>query len=88
MADIDWTVTNNPTARLPSSESFLKLCRSVGFNQHVLQRTHGRSILDLVLSSESRAVVDVKVGTPVGFSDHAGVYFTPNMASAQSLRRR
>ena len=41
-------------------------------------------ILELVSSSESRAVVDVKVGAPVGSSDHVALYFALNMASEQS----
>ena len=81
LPDIEWTILNKPKAVLPSSKAFLEFCQNACLTQHVFEATHGSNILDLILSTDSKVIVDVNVGAPIGASDHAAVFFKINLVS-------
>ena len=54
-------------------ELFLDIVQDNFLHQHVRQATRGANILDLVVSSEEDLVEDLRIGSPIGGSDHASI---------------
>ena len=60
-------------------ELFLDIVQDNFLHQHVRQATRGSNILDLVVSSEEDLVEDLRIGSPIGGSDHASIEFMLNL---------
>ncbi|KAK6062025.1 hypothetical protein COOONC_00308 [Cooperia oncophora] len=69
----DTVATHTNTIMLESS-LFLKFFRGSGLKQHVSLPTHGRNILDLVLSTFNN-IREVTISSPLANSDHSIVRF-------------
>ena len=54
-------------------ELFLDIVQDNFLHQHVRQATRGANIFDLVVSSEEDLVDDLRIGSPIGGSDHASI---------------
>ena len=53
----------------------LNLVQYSFFTQHVLEPTRGENVLHIVLSSQKEFFDNVKIGEPLGCSDHNQIYF-------------
>ncbi|EYB82718.1 hypothetical protein Y032_0352g3250 [Ancylostoma ceylanicum] len=85
MPDIKWCRPNNYSATCSTSKSFLEFCESSDLTQHVRDPTHGANILDLVLSSDPCSVLDLRVESPIGTSDHATIHFCLNAINEKPI---
>ena len=61
-------------------ERFMDIVQDNFLHQHVKQATRGANILDLVISSEEDLVDDLRIGSPIGGSDHASIEFRLNLS--------
>lgn len=69
--DIDWEIMRTSG----DGNDFIEMINDCFLTQHVLEPTRGDSILDLVLSTESGLVEEIKIECPVSNSDHNVVTF-------------
>lgn len=77
---VDWTNLTSPTGIDDISNSFIEKVRDGFLAQHVNDITRFRginrgSILDLILSNDETIIEDVKIGSPLGKSDHSCIQF-------------
>ena len=61
-------------------ERFMDIVQDNFLHQHVKQATRGANILDLVINSEEDLVDDLRIGSPIGGSDHASIEFSLNLS--------
>ena len=61
-------------------ELFMDIEQDNFLHQHVRQATRGASIPDLVVSSEEDLVDDLRIGSPIGGSDHPSIELRLNLS--------
>ena len=66
---------------------FLLLTQDCFLTQHVLEPTRGGNVLDLILSSQSELVDNVKVHEPLGSSDHNQIHFNLKIKTGNTYKK-
>ena len=67
-------------------QQFLFLNQDSFLTQHVLEQTRGDNVLDIVLSSQTELVDNVKIHEPLGNSDHNQIHFDINVKSESNSK--
>ena len=75
MGDFNHRHTQSPESTWSEDKQFLLLIQDSFLTQHVLEPTRGENVLDLVWSSQSELVDNVKIHEPLGNSDHNQIHF-------------
>ncbi|EYC29531.1 hypothetical protein Y032_0006g3022 [Ancylostoma ceylanicum] len=84
---IDWdNLSHRSGCGSVSSKHFLQFVKDSGLVQLVNKPTHNLNLLDIVLTSHSLAVKDIKVLAPFSTSDHNTITFAITDASSKTKR--
>ncbi|EYB81617.1 hypothetical protein Y032_0378g294 [Ancylostoma ceylanicum] len=85
MPEIDWNGNLTRKGLSAVSKSFLNLCQTHNLSQHVRSSTLDKNTLDLVLSTNPEIISDIRLGAPVGSSDHKSITFNLNISRQQPI---
>ena len=69
-------------------QQFIFLIQESFLTPHVLEPTRGENVLDIVLSSQTELVDNVKIHEPLGNSDHNQIHFDFNVKSESKNKKR
>ena len=68
------------------NHQFLLLTQDCFLTQHDLEQTRGGNVLDLMLSSQTELVDNVKVHEPLGSSDHNQIHFNIKVKTGNTYK--
>ena len=69
-------------------QQFLLLIHDCFLTQHVLEPTRGGNVLDLVFSTQNELVDNIKIGEPLGSSDHNQIHFSIKIQTEITGKKR